>query len=138
MKENPSDRRIEKFASNLETILQVNAYGYQVACKILASFLIHLQESCKLIDSLARFLQDFRFILQDYLQDESKSLQDESKSLQESCKLFDSNAGKGGKHRKGADFCSSKIVLALAWAVLAFLRSRASAFLCSIRSAPGL
>ena len=110
----PSDRRIEKLASNLEAILQVNAYGYQVACKILASFSIHLQESCKLIDSLARFLQAFRFILQDYLQDESKSLQDESKSLQESCKLFDSNAGKGGKHRKGEDFCSSKIVLALA------------------------
>ena len=127
----PSDRRIEKLASNLEAILQVNAYGYQVACKILASFSIHLQESCKLIDSLARFLQAFRFILQDYLQDESKS-------LQESCKLFDSNAGKGGKHRKGADFCSSKIVLALAWAFLAFLRSRAGALLCSIRSAPGL
>ena len=110
----------------------MNAYGYQVACKILASFSIPLQESCKLIDSLARFLQAFRFILQDYLQDESKSLQEESKSLQESCKLFDSNAGKGGKHRKGADFCSSKIVLALAWAFLAFLRSRAGALLCSL------
>ena len=110
----PSDRRIEKLASNLEAILQVHAYGYQVVCKILASFSIHLQESCKLIDSLARFSKAFRFILQDYLQDESKSLQDESKSLQESCKLFDSNAGKWGKRRKGADFCSSKIVLALA------------------------
>ena len=47
----PSDRRIEKLASNLEAILQVNAYGYQVACKILASFSIHLQDFCKLFDS---------------------------------------------------------------------------------------
>ena len=85
-----------------------------------------------------RFLQPFRFILQDYLQDESKSLRDESKSLQESCKLFDSNAGKGGQRRKGADFRSSKHVLAFALAFLASLKTRAGTLLCSKRSAPDL
>ena len=110
----PSDRRIAKTCKQLGSNLASECIRVP-SC---------LQDSCKFFDSLARILQAyrftckileaFRFILQDYLQDESKSLQDESKSLQESCKLFDSNAGKGGKHRKGEDFCSSKIVLALA------------------------
>ena len=36
-----------------KAIMQVNAYRYQDSCKILANFSIHLQESCKLIDSNA-------------------------------------------------------------------------------------
>ena len=91
-----------------KAILQVNAYRYQDSCKILASFSSHLQESFKLIDSSCTILASFSIQM----------------------------LGKGGQRRKGADLCSSKLVLAFAWAFLTSLTTTDGALLCSKRSAP--
>ena len=58
---NLTDRLIETLASNLESILKVNAYGtkllarflqvFRFTCKNLASLSNHLQDSCKFFDS---------------------------------------------------------------------------------------
>ena len=76
-----------------------------------------LQDSCKFFDSLARFLQGFRLILQYY--------------LKESCRLLDSYARDVGHQRGGAYFFSSRFLLAFACSLM----TRACALLSPIKSA---
>ena len=71
------------------------------------------RQSCKRMHTGNKILASFSIHLQDYLKDESKSLHDESNSLQESRFLIQIPV-EAGQPRKGADFCSSKLVLAVA------------------------
>ena len=133
----PSGRWIKKLAR----ILQGNLAS---ECIPVPRF---LQDSCKFFDSLARILQAYRFILQDSCKFFDSSCKSACKMNRKACKMNKKNCknlasfsiqmlGKGGQRRKGADFCSSKLVLAFAWAFLTSLTTTDGALLCSRRSAP--
>ena len=124
-----SCKNLKKLQESCKAILQVNAYRYKDPCKILASLSIHLQNSCKPFDSSCKIT--------------CKMNRKACKLNRKACKNLASFSiqmlGRGGgQRRKGADFCSSTLVLAFAWAFLASLKTRASALLTSMRSAPDL